>query len=403
MKYLERLNHHLEGRGVIGTISGRYYAMDRDHRWERVRRVFDAIVLDAPKPSIPLEIMMQVPALRNSMVEHAPVATSENVFAAVAHAYEADLTDEFVEPVRIGGYSGIHGDLVAAAGSGSPVWEWQGAELALAFNFRADRMRQLSAMLLRRNLPPEVEKSLVAYSRSPIRAFSTATFVSLCEYDPALGMQIAFPKESVEDSFGEVISRAGLKQFRCAETEKYAHVTYFFNGGRESPFDGEDRKLVPSPRDVPTYDKKPEMSAEAVTQAVVEAIESDRYDFILVNYANPDMVGHTGVLDAATRAVEAVDGGIGAIRDAVLKKGGALIVTADHGNCETMVGEGGQPHTAHTTNPVPLYYVSSIDEGISLREGGAIADVAPTMLEILGIEQPEKMTGRSLRVPRAAG
>jgi 2,3-bisphosphoglycerate-independent phosphoglycerate mutase len=271
------------------------------------------------------------------------------------------------------------------------------------FNFRPDRMREICAMLLGKNLPPEVSESLVRPGHVQMRPFNRDNFAGLTEYDPKLEMEVAFPKETITESCGEVIAREGLKQFRCAETEKYAHVTYFFNGGREAAFEGEERKLVPSPRDVPTYDKKPEMSAEGVTRAVVEAIKSDAYDFILVNYANPDMVGHTGVLDAATHAVEAVDVGIGEIRDAVLEKGGALIITADHGNCETMVDEQGNPHTAHTTNPVPLYYVSAKDKDVTLRSGGRIADVAPTMLEILGIEKPAAMTGQSLREPHRAG
>jgi len=324
-----------------------------------------------------------------------------NAVEAVSFLCEDGITDEFIEPVRVGDYDGMYGEFVAEfGGDDPPVWRWQGEEVGLCFNFRPDRMRELCALLLRKNLPPEAE-ALVTERDRPIRAFEVHDLVSMTEYDPKLGMAVAFPKEVVPESFGEVIARAGLKQFRCAETEKYAHVTYFFNGGREAPFEGEERKLIPSPRDVATYDKKPEMSAALVTDAVKSAIESNAYDFILVNYANPDMVGHTGVLDAATHAVEAVDVGIGVIRDAVLAKGGALIVTADHGNCETMVDEQGNPHTAHTTNPVPLYYVSSGDRNVTLRDGGRLADVAPTMLEILGVEQPAIMTGRSLRVPKA--
>jgi 2,3-bisphosphoglycerate-independent phosphoglycerate mutase len=216
-------------------------------------------------------------------------------------------------------------------------------------------------------------------------------------YDSTFGLPIAFAKESFADVFPEVLARAGLKQLRCAETEKYAHVTYFFNGGREKPFEGEERVMIQSPKDVPTYDKKPEMSARGVADSVVNAIQTDKFDFILVNFANPDMVGHTGVLDAAIRAVETVDEGVGRIADAVRAKGGAVIVTADHGNCELMKDPAtGQPHTAHTTNPVPLLYVSDADQKAQVRTGGRICDVAPTMLELLGIEKPAPMTGVTL-------
>jgi 2,3-bisphosphoglycerate-independent phosphoglycerate mutase len=216
-------------------------------------------------------------------------------------------------------------------------------------------------------------------------------------YDATLGLPVAFPKEAFADIFPETIARAGFTQFRCAETEKYAHVTYFFNGGREEPFAGEERQLVPSPKDVATYDKKPEMSAAGVADAVVRAIESGKFDFILVNFANPDMVGHTGMLDAAIAAVETVDGAIGRIVDASRAKGGAVIITADHGNCELMKDPvTGAPHTAHTLNPVPLLYVNDRDKTRVLRAGGRICDVAPTMLALMGVAQPAAMTGISL-------
>jgi 2,3-bisphosphoglycerate-independent phosphoglycerate mutase len=222
----------------------------------------------------------------------------------------------------------------------------------------------------------------------------------MTEYDAALKLPVAFPKDPIADSFGEIVSRAGLRQFRAAETEKYAHVTYFFNGGREEPFPGEDRKLVPSPRDVATYDQKPEMSAPALADAVAGAIDGGEYDFALVNFANPDMVGHTGDLDAAIKAVEAVDVAVGKVMTAVKKRHGALIVTSDHGNCEQMKDAEGRPHTAHTTNRVPLYYLNEADQDAKLAEGGKISDVAPTMLKILGLEQPAAMTGHSLLDPK---
>jgi len=375
-EFLVPLEEHLRGRGIIGTVSGRYYAMDRDKHWDRVRTAFDAMVLGKGR-------------------------REATVYDVVSESYEEGVTDEFIVPTCIGDYSGMYGwPVCEVGGPGKPIWEWMTDEVALCFNFRPDRMRELCAMLLAKNLPTEVAEGMILPGHVRIRPFFRGNIAGMTEYDPKLEMDVAFTKDIVTESFGELVSRAGKKQFRCAETEKYAHVTYFFNGGREAAFEGEERKLIPSPRDVATYDKKPEMSAEGVTRAVVDAIESDAYDFILVNYANPDMVGHTGVLEAATHAVEAVDKGIGALADAVLAKGGVLLITADHGNCETMVDAKGNPHTAHTTNPVPFYFVSKDASDMALRAGGRLADVAPTMLEILGLEQPAAMTGRSLRVPR---
>jgi len=219
----------------------------------------------------------------------------------------------------------------------------------------------------------------------------------LTTYDSTLGLPIAFSKETYPDIFPEVIARAGLTQFRCAETEKYAHVTYFFNGGREEPFQGEDRAMIPSPKDVSTYDHKPEMSAAGVADAVVKAVESGTFDFILVNFANPDMVGHTGNLQAAIAAVEAVDVGIGRIEKAVRAKGGAMFITSDHGNCELMKDpKTGEPHTSHTLFPVPLVYMNDAHRDAKVRDRGRICDVAPTMLEIMGLPIPAAMTGKSL-------
>jgi 2,3-bisphosphoglycerate-independent phosphoglycerate mutase len=216
-------------------------------------------------------------------------------------------------------------------------------------------------------------------------------------YDASFGLPVAFPKETYANIFPEIVARAGYRQFRCAETEKYAHVTYFFNGGREEPFEGEDRKMLPSPKDVATYDERPEMSAAAVAHAVQEAIEAGKYDFILVNFANPDMLGHTGVLAAAVRAVEVVDEGVGKIVNAARAAGGAVLITADHGNCELMRDPvSGQPHTAHTLNPVPLAYVNDADRNERIVEGGRLCDIAPTMLEVLNLPKPTDMTGKSL-------
>ena len=370
--YLAKLEAVLEGgkKGVIGTVGGRYYAMDRDQRWDRVHTAYKAIVRgDAPR--------------------------AETAWEVVSSAYQSGKTDEFVMPTRVGEYTGIRGSFMGDFASTDHIWRWFGEEAGFAWNFRPDRMRELSAMLTRRNLPPEAEE-LVTDRGKPVHAFDQHSYATMTEYDAALALPVAYPKERVVDSFGELVSRAGLTQLRCAETEKYAHVTYFFSGGREPPFDGEDRVLIPSPREVATYDLKPEMSAAGVTRAVVQAIESGKYDFILVNFANPDMVGHTGMLAPAIHAVEAVDVAVGAIMDAVRAGGGALLVTADHGNCEQMIDENGHPHTSHTLNPVPLYYMNESDKGARLRDGGRICDVAPTMLQILGLPQPEAMTGVSL-------
>jgi 2,3-bisphosphoglycerate-independent phosphoglycerate mutase len=367
--FLEPLVRFLgEGnKGVIGTLSGRYWAMDRDKRWDRVEKAYRTLVRgEGPR--------------------------AESAAEALEASYRAGKNDEFVEPIRIGDYAGVAGDV-------GPDGAWRGYEVGFTFNFRPDRMRELSAMLVRRNLPTEVEASMTEHF-GPAAAFDAAEFATMTDYDPALGLAVAFPKDQVHASFPEVLARAGLTQFRCAETEKYAHVTYFFNGGREAPFQGEDRALVPSPREVATYDQKPEMSAAGVAAKVTAAIDSGNYDFVLVNFANPDMVGHTGDLAAAIAAVEAVDQGIDAIDRAVRRAGGALFITADHGNCEQMKDEQGQPHTAHTLNAVPLYYVNEADPGAELV-AGRICDVAPTMLELMGLEAPAEMTGRSLRVSKA--
>jgi 2,3-bisphosphoglycerate-independent phosphoglycerate mutase len=349
-RYVAEVERKLAGGvGTIGTVGGRYWGMDRDNRWERVERAYRAIAEgQAPK-----------------------VATAQD---GIERSYAAGKTDEFVEPFVIDGYDGI-----------------KPGDVALHFNFRPDRARELTRAL--------ALDAFDAFARAGGRPPLAGGYACMTTYDGTFGLPIAFPKETYANVFPEVIARAGLKQFRCAETEKYAHVTYFFNGGREEPFAGEDRKMLPSPKDVPTYDKKPEMSAAGVAQAVVEAINSDKYDFVVVNFANPDMVGHTGVLDAAIHAVEAVDVGVGQIVEAARARGGAVIVTADHGNCELMRDPAsGQPHTAHTLNPVPLLYVNDADANAHLRGGGRICDVAPTMLELLGLPQPQEMTGKSLLV-----
>lgn len=348
-KYLAALQAKLGPNDVIGTVSGRFWAMDRDNRWERVERAYRAIVhADAPRVATALE--------------------------GVRRSYDNQKTDEFVEPFVVGDYAGVDRD----------------RDVGLHFNFRPDRARELTRAL--------ATKPFDAFARP--EGAPLAVYACMTTYDTSLGLPIAFPKETYPDIFPEIIARAKKTQFRCAETEKYAHVTYFFNGGREEPFEGEERQLIASPKDVATYDLKPEMSADAVADAVVAAIDSSRFDFILVNFANPDMVGHTGRLDAAMIAVSRVDTHVGRIVEATRRQGGVVVVTADHGNCELMKDpETGQPHTAHTLNPVPLLYVSDRDKGRKLRSGGRLADVAPTLLALMGVSQPAAMTGTSLLLP----
>jgi 2,3-bisphosphoglycerate-independent phosphoglycerate mutase len=339
------LLERLKGKGEIGVVTGRYWAMDRDKRWDRVERAWRAIVLaEAPR---------------------APDARE-----AIRASYTEGEGDEFVQPVVIGDYRGID----------------VGKDTAIFFNFRPDRAREITEAL--------TDPAFSQFARPPDKGSPFAVYVCMTTYDKNFPLPVAFPKESYPDIFPEILARNGMTQFRCAETEKYAHVTYFFNGGREEPFAGEDRQMIPSPRDVKTYDEKPEMSEPKVADAAASAIRSGKYDFVLVNFANPDMVGHTGKLEPAILAVEAVDQGVGAIVEASRAVGGAVLVTADHGNCELMRDPNtGGPHTAHTTNPVPLLYVSDRDENARLRAGGRICDVAPTMLKLMGLSRPAAMTG----------
>jgi 2,3-bisphosphoglycerate-independent phosphoglycerate mutase len=327
----------------VATVCGRYFAMDRDNRWDRVERAWRAIVLaDAPRVAEPMD--------------------------AVRAAHAADVTDEFVPPAAVGDYPGMaDGDAV------------------LSFNFRADRVRQILAALL--------DPTFDRFVRPRVPKVAAA---GMTQYSAELAklMGALFPPQSLEGILGEVVADAGRAQLRIAETEKYPHVTYFLNGGREAVFPGEERILVPSPK-VATYDLQPEMSAPEVTARAVAAIRSGRFDLIVLNFANPDMVGHTGKLDAAIRAVEAVDAGLGRIAEAVRAMGGALLVTADHGNAELMRDPAtGGPHTAHTTNPVPVLLMGG-PAGARLRDG-RLADVAPTLLALMGLAQPAAMTGRSL-------
>ena len=342
-EFLKKLEAELPTGAKIATVSGRYYAMDRDNRWDRVEKAYNALTI-AQGPSAP---------------------TAQTV---ITDAYAADISDEFILPTVLDGYTGMHdGDGI------------------LCFNFRADRIRQLLDAL--------VEPGFTGFARN--RVVSFATVLGMTHYSDTLveRISILFPPEELKNILGEVVAHAGLKQLRMAETEKYPHVTYFLNGGREMLFEGEDRILVPSPK-VATYDLQPEMSAPELTDKAVAAIESGTYDLIVLNFANPDMVGHTGVLKAAIKAVETVDTGVGRIVQALKKQNGVLLATADHGNCETMKDpQTGIAHTAHTLNEVPL--VAFNLGGRKLRNG-RLADLAPTLLDLMGLGKPADMTGTTL-------
>ncbi|MDB9525459.1 2,3-bisphosphoglycerate-independent phosphoglycerate mutase [Oscillatoria sp. CS-180] len=337
--------------GRIVTLSGRYYAMDRDRRWDRVQKAYDVMVNDGEGDGrTPVEIMQA--------------------------AYSAEITDEFIEPVRIA---------PGAIESGDGI---------IFFNFRPDRARQLTQAF--------VDPNFRGFERSQIKPLKFAT---MTQYDSHLPVQVAFPPQNLSNILGEVIAQNGLKQFRTAETEKYAHVTYFFNGGLEEPFDGEDRELIPSPQ-VPTYDKAPPMSATQVTDAAIAAIQKGVYSLIVINYANPDMVGHTGNMDATVLALQAVDAEVGRLIDGIGQAGGTAIITADHGNAEYMWDENHKPWTAHTTNPVPFILIEGERLKIpgqateaNLRSDGRLSDIAPTILDILNLTQPPEMTGRSMLLP----
>jgi 2,3-bisphosphoglycerate-independent phosphoglycerate mutase len=343
-EYLKDFTAALPKSVAIATVDGRYYAMDRDKRWERVAKAYAAMV-EAEGPRFP------------------------DAQAAIADAYGKKQFDEFIIPAAIGDYRGMKdGDGV------------------LCFNFRADRVREILGAML--------DPAFAGFARARVVRFAAA--VGMAQYSDALDklMQTIFPPQSFPHILGEVVAGAGRTQLRMAETEKYPHVTYFLNGGREEPYPGEDRIMVPSPK-VATYDLQPEMSAPELTAKAVEAIRSGKYDLIVLNYANPDMVGHTGSLPAAIKAVETVDHGLGQIVEAVEKAGGALLVTADHGNCELMRDPAtGGPHTAHTTNPVPLLLAGARNRALVAE--GRLADIAPTLLELMDLPKPTEMTGHSL-------
>jgi 2,3-bisphosphoglycerate-independent phosphoglycerate mutase len=355
LAFLDELIARAKGRAVIGSVGGRYFGMDRDHRWDRTAKWYRAAVLgEPPRAADPLQV--------------------------VREAYEREETDEFITPTAITG------------ADGSPVAPMRDGDAVICFNYRSDRMRQIVRALAQ---PDFADIDSVEAAARP-----RVTVATMTQYDRtfgAWGVRVAFAPQSMANIVGEVISGAGLTNLRTAETEKYAHVTYFFNGGVEAPFPGEDRRLVPSQK-VATYDLAPEMSAPAITDVLCAAIEAREHDFVLCNYANGDMVGHTGSIPATITAVETVDACLARVLASAEAAGTRLLVTADHGNCEMMIDPAtGGPHTAHTTNPVPFLVVDHRD-AVGLRDGGALCDVGPTILRMLGLDQPSEMTGRDLRL-----
>ncbi len=344
--YIVDLEKKMEEKGVgrIASITGRFYAMDRDKRWQRIERAYNALV-------------------------HGEGEKETSATIAIEKSYQKEVFDEFVEPTVICNNSN---EAIATISKNDSV---------IFFNFRPDRAREITRTL--------VDKDFKEFQREYFPLY----YVCFTNYDETIkNVHIAFKKEEIKNTFGEIISKKGMTQLRIAETEKYAHVTFFFNGGEEKQYPGEDRILIPSPK-VETYDMKPEMSAIEVTDKVVEAINSKKYDTIILNYANPDMVGHTGSLEAAIKALETIDKCVGRVVEAVEKNEGVLLITADHGNSEQMIDYAtGEPHTAHTTNPVPLILIG---KDAKLKEG-RLADLTPTMLDIMGIKKPEEMTGESL-------
>jgi 2,3-bisphosphoglycerate-independent phosphoglycerate mutase len=331
------------GNARIGSVVGRYFAMDRDSRWDRIQQAYDLLV--------------------HGRAPHGVPTAAE----AARASYGRGQTDEFIEPTLVGEEARIRPD----------------ADSVFGFNFRPDRMREITRAL--------AEPGFTEIDRGG--AEPAARYATMTEYEEGWPYAVAFPPERLQVTLAGLLAERGLRQLHVAETEKYAHVTYFFNGGEEDPYAGETRELVPSPRDVPTYDHSPEMSATGVAEAFARHWREDAPSFGVVNFANPDMVGHTGVIPAAVRAVETVDGCLAEVVAAVHEGGGACIVTADHGNCDHMLEPDGTPNTAHSLNPVPLIVTVP---GLALREGGVLADVAPTVLQLLGVEQPGAMTGKSL-------
>ncbi len=354
LQYLKTINEKIcsLGIGEVATLCGRYWSMDRDNRWERIKKAYELLT----SPTFTLSNLSDEEIIKKS--------------------YESNITDEFLEPTRLTNSYLKDGDGV------------------IMFNFRPDRARQLIKAI-----------AIPSFDKFERHHHPKVNVITFTQYESELPVSVAFPPESINDLLGQVISENGLMQYRTAETEKYPHVTYFFNGGIENPFPGDKRHLVPSPR-VATYDLSPEMSAEQLTKSCQEAIESGIYSLIVINYANPDMVGHTGVQEATKKAIAKVDNCVGRILDSIGKMSGTLLITADHGNAELMIGPDGEPWTAHTTNPVPVILVegekrkvSGQGNSVNLRSGGGLADIAPTLLELLSLPKPNAMTGSSLIEP----
>jgi len=344
--FIESLENQLaKNTGAIGSIIGRYYAMDRDKRWERVFEAYNLLVNGVGTPS-------------TDMVE------------AIQTSYDAGVTDEFIKPI-------IHTDA-----AGQPLAIIKEGDVVIFFNYRNDRAKELTIVLTQKDMPEAGMKTLPLH------------YYTMTPYDETFkGLTILYDKDNVQNTLGELVSKAGMKQLRIAETEKYAHVTFFFSGGRESLFDGEERILIPSPK-VATYDLKPEMSVNEVGDALKEAIESEKFEYITVNYANGDMVGHTGVYEAIQKAVQAVDSNVKKVVEAAKLHGYEVIIIADHGNADNAVNEDGSPNTAHSLNPVPFIYIT--ENKLAKVSDGILADVAPSICKILGIDQPSEMTGRCL-------
>lgn len=338
------------GVGEVASVMGRYYAMDRDKNWDRVQKAYDVLT-------------------------KAEGEKAKSACAGIQASYDKEVNDEFVVPFYV-------------EKDGKPVATIQDGDSVIFFNFRPDRAREITRAFC--------DEGFTGFAREKKLDL---TFVCFTDYDETIGNKlIAFKKEEIKNTFGEFLAAHHMTQARIAETEKYAHVTFFFNGGVEEPNEGEDRILVPSPKEVPTYDLKPEMSAPIVCDKLVEAIESGKYDVIIINFANPDMVGHTGVESAAIKAIETVDACVGRAVEAIKAAGGVLFICADHGNAELMVDEAtGEPWTAHTTNQVPFVLVGA-DPAYKLREGGRLCDIVPTLIELMGLEKPKEMTGESLLV-----
>jgi len=351
--YLDALETHLAkagAGGAIASLTGRYFAMDRDHRWDRTERAYRA--------------------LADAEAEHAYPSASE----ALEAAYARGETDEFIVPTLVG--------------EPRPLRD---GDAAIFFNFRPDRARELTLAF-----------SKAGFKEFPVHRYANLTFATMTRYEEDFPNPVLFGPRPQSDTFGEIVARSGLRQLRLAETEKYAHVTYFFNGGREEVFENEDRILIPSNRTVATYDEAPEMRAAEITTVALEDIAGRAHDFIVMNYANADMVGHTGVLEATISACETLDVALGRLEQAILDADGLLAITADHGNAESKLDKDGLPLTAHTTNPVPIVLVSRAPAG-RFRSDGRLADVAPTLLPLLGLEAPAAMTGNDLLVPLTAG